>query len=63
MVAIGKRPLWLYVVGVIVTIAIVNYVSWSIGGAARFGTSELVSLGFLLGMLAMYIAVHLYKWK
>ena len=35
MVAIGKRPLWLYVVGVIVTIAIVNYVSWSIGGKVR----------------------------
>ena len=58
-----RRPLWLYVVGVIVALAIVNYAGWSIGGATELRTAELVSSGFLLGMLAMYIAVHLYSWK
>ena len=58
-----KRPLWAYVVGVIVALGIVNYIAWLTGGDAKLQTSELVSMGFLLGMLAMYIAVHLYTWK
>ena len=58
-----KRPLWLYVVGVIIALVIVNFISWMIGGAARLHTVELVSVEFLLGMLAMYIAVHLYRWE
>ena len=58
-----KRPLWLYVVVVIIALAIVNYIALLTGGDTKLHTSELVSLGFLLGMLAMYIAVHLYRWK
>ena len=58
-----KRPLWLYVVGVVIALVIVSYVSWITGGEAKLQTSELVSIGFLLGMLAMFIAVHLYRWK
>jgi len=58
-----KRPLWVYVVGVFIALGIVNYLAWITGGAAKFHTSMLVSSGFLLGMLAMYIAVHLYSWK
>jgi len=58
-----KRPLWLYVVGVIVALAVVNYIAWLTGGDTKLHTSELVSTGFLLGMLAMYIAAHLYRWK
>ncbi len=58
-----KRPLWVYVIGVIIALVIVNYIAWLTGGATKFKTSELVSMGFLLGMLAMYIAVHLYRWK
>lgn len=58
-----KRPLWLYVVGVIIVLGIVNLIAWVIDSAAAFHTSVLVSSGFLLGMLAMYIAVHLYRWK
>ena len=64
MVEVNKRrPLWIYVIGVIVALAIVNYISWLIGGSTRLQEVEWVSMGFLLGMLAMYIAVHLYKWK
>jgi hypothetical protein len=58
-----RYSLWVYVIGVIIALAIVNWLAWLVGGAAQLGTAELVSLGFLLGMLAMYIAVHLYRWK
>ena len=58
-----KYPLWLYVIGVVVALAVVNYVSWLLGGRARLHTMEVFSGGFVLGMLAMYIAVHLYRWK
>ena len=34
-----------------------------VGGAAKLGSFESLSGGFLLGMLAMYVAVHLYRWK
>ena len=53
----------MYVVGVIVALAVVNYIAWLTGGDTKLHTSELVSTGFLLGMLAMYIAAHLYRWK
>jgi hypothetical protein len=58
-----KRPLSVYVIGVIIALAIVNYMAWLTGGEAKLRVSELVSCGFLLGMLAMYVAVHLYRWK
>ncbi|HLW48623.1 MAG TPA: hypothetical protein VKW09_12755 [bacterium] len=58
-----RSPLWLYVVGVIVVLSIVNVIAWFTGGAAKLKATELFSAGFLLGMLAMYIAVHLYRWK
>ena len=58
-----KRPLWRYVVGVLIALAIVNVLAYLTGGDAKLHTSGLVSLGFLLGMLAMYIAVHLYSYK
>jgi hypothetical protein len=58
-----RRPLWVYVIGVIIALAIVNYIAWLTGGEMKLRTSELVSTGFLLGMLAMYIAVHLYAWR
>ncbi len=58
-----RYPLWLWVVGVIIALAVVNCISWSLGGTARLKTMEVFSGGFLLGMLAMYIAVHVYRWK
>jgi 4-hydroxybenzoate polyprenyltransferase len=58
-----KFPLSIYVIGVIVVLVIVNYVSWMVGGEARLKSVELFSGGFWLGMLAMYIAVHIYRWK
>ena len=58
-----KRPLWVYVTGVLVVLVVVNYVAWLTGGDMKLHTSVLVSFGFLLGMLAMYLAMHLYSWK
>jgi len=58
-----KYHLSVYVIGVIVILTLVNYIAWYTGGIARLKTIESVSLGFLVGMLAMYIAVHIYRWK
>lgn len=59
----NKRPLYVYVIAVVVVWAVILGIVWSLGDIARFHTFALVCLGFVLGMLAMYIAVHLYKWK
>jgi cytochrome b subunit of formate dehydrogenase len=57
-----KRPLWVYVTGVIVVWAVILG-SISLWDPVRFNEFALFCAGFLLGMLAMYIAVHLYRWK
>ena len=59
----NKRPLYVYVIAVAVVLALVNVAAWSFDSATTFHTSLTFSGGFLLGMLAMYIAVHLYRWK
>ena len=53
----------MYVIAVFVVLALVNVAVWSFDSATTFHTSLTFSGGFLLGMLAMYIAVHLYRWK
>ena len=58
----AKHPLWQYVVSVIVVLAVLNGIA-SFTGAAKLKSMGVFSAGFLLGMLAMYIAVHLYRWK
>lgn len=40
----------------------VNWISRLGDGATTFRVIEHVSLGFALGMFAMYISKHLYKW-
>ena len=59
----NKRPLYVYVIGVIVAWAIVLISSWFGVIWAPFHDVVAVCVGFALGMLAMYIAVHLYRWK
>ena len=58
-----RLPLWVYVVGVIIALAVVNGIAWFVGGAAKLRSLELFSAGFLFGMLAMYIAVHIYSYE
>jgi len=58
----SKRfPLIVYGIGVAVVWAVILGVMWFLGNLARFQTFALVCLGFALGMLAMYIAMHVYK--
>ena len=58
-----KYPLSVYVVGIVIVLALGNYLTWSFGGAAKQLGFAVFSGGFLFGMLSMYIAVHLYRWK
>ncbi len=59
----NKRPLYVYVIGVAIMWAFIL-------ACSRYGVIWVpfhdvvsVSAGFALGMLAMYIAIHLYRWK
>ena len=58
---IKRFPLIVYVIAVAVVWAVLLTAMWFLGDIARFQTFALVCLGFALGMLAMYIAVHGYK--
>jgi len=59
----NKRPLWVYIIGVAVVWAIILASSWFEVIWTPFSSVVAVCAGFFLGMLAMYIAVHLYRWK
>ncbi len=58
---IKRFPLIVYVIAVAVVWAILLAVMWFLGDIARFQTFAVLCLGFGLGMIAMYIAVHVYK--
>ncbi len=58
---IKRFPLIVYVIAVAVVWAVLLTVMWFLGDIARFQTFALVCFGFALGMLAMDIAVHVYK--
>jgi hypothetical protein len=59
----NKRPLYVYVIGTALVWAIILMLSWF--GVIWKPLHDVVSVcgGFWIGMLAMYIAVHLYRWK
>ena len=57
----NRVPLIVYVIGVAVVWAVILGAMWFLGDIARFQTFAYVCFGFALGMLAMYIAVHVYK--
>jgi hypothetical protein len=52
-----------YVIGVAIVWAVILCAAWLFDGGAHLKTLALVCGGFAIGMLAMYIAVHVYKWK
>ena len=55
-----------YVVAVIIVWAVILGVMWFFGNVVRFRTLALFCAGFFIGMLAMYIAQHVYPfhpWK
>jgi len=59
----NKVPLTRYVIGVVVVLAIVICIAWFIGGSGRAWKLSHFAAAFLLGMLAMYVAMHIYKHK
>jgi hypothetical protein len=59
---IKKPRLRRYVAAVTVTWALVLAVAWLVVSPARFREYVDVCGGFFLGMVAMYVAVHLYAW-
>ena len=58
----NKRPLYVYVIGVAVVWVIILALSWF--GVIWKPFRDVVSVcgGFWIGMLAMFIAVHLYRY-
>jgi len=56
-----REPLIVYVIGVTVVWVVILGALWFLGDIARFQTFALVCLGFVLGMITMYIAVHVYQ--
>ncbi len=49
-----------FVAGVLTAMAFVLFASWFIRGIKRFKTTAVFFSGFVLGMLAMFIATHFY---
>jgi len=56
------KPLYTYLIAVIIVWAVILTASWFIGGPEKFKLFSSVCAGFFLGMLAMYIAVHVYSY-
>jgi hypothetical protein len=50
-----NTSLFNYVIGVVVALAVMLALTWVLGGEARFRTALVFSLGFLAGMLSMFI--------
>jgi hypothetical protein len=57
-----NMPLAVYFIVVLMVWTIILGGVW-LWNRARFHDFTRICGGFLLGMLAMYIAVHLYRWK
>jgi len=57
------RTITAYLIGVLVTLAILNGVVWETGNPARLHNFAIFSAGFLLGAFAMYLAAHVYGYR
>ena len=58
----NKHPLWMYVIPALVVWAVILAGIWFFH-RERFATFVHVCGGFLLGMCAMYNAMHVYRWN
>jgi len=56
-----RSPLAKYIISVAVTWGIAVSLARVIGGPEKFHTFVLICAGFALGMVAMFIATHVYK--
>ena len=57
----NRPPLIVYLIGVATAWAAILSLAWLIGDLALLNTLAFVCAGFALGMLAMYIAMHVYR--
>jgi len=60
---VTTHPLSQYVIAVIVVLILLNTIVYFVWGKKKFSDVAKFSFGFLIGMLAMYIAVHIYSWQ
>ncbi len=58
-----KNPLSYYVVSVVLVFAVLNYIFWITTIKEKAVKVQIFTIGFMLGMLAMYIAMHVYEHK
>lgn len=56
------RTLTAYAIGVVTVLAILNCMAWLLG-TPRLHNLNIFSAGFVLGMLGMYLAAHLYGYR
>jgi hypothetical protein len=61
--SMNKRPLYVYIIGVAVVWLAILCAAWFLAGGVHFSGALALCFMFGLGMLAMYIAVHIYRWK
>ncbi len=56
-----QRTLTTYVAAVVIVLAAVIGIRWLMGGYEGAQKAFIFSAGFLFGMVAMYIATHIYR--
>ncbi len=58
-----KTSLIVYVIGVVIVWVIILTGLRLTGNKPLFNKLSLFCMGFMVGMFAMWIAVHVYKWQ
>ncbi len=56
-----QRPLTAYVAAVVIALAAVIGIRWLMAGYEGAQKALIFSAGFLFGMVAMFIAMHVYR--
>jgi hypothetical protein len=57
----SQRALTTYLAAVVIVMAVLIGIRWLIAGGAGAGKTLIFCVGFLFGMIAMYIALHVYR--
>ena len=58
-----RPPLSVFVIGVLIALLVTNIIIYFAAGQYGVTFMEVYSVGYLVGMVVMYIAVHHYRWK
>jgi hypothetical protein len=57
----NRNPLVRFEIGVAIAWAVALVLAWLVGGPAKLNTYAILCAGFVMGMLAMFIAMHVYR--